>query len=58
MAATEERKWRVHDNPEATDDEQEPAQTARRPEEEAMRVRGHEHPNEAATRAGTRPDDE
>jgi hypothetical protein len=49
----------VHDNPEATDEEQEQAQTGRRQEEEdAMRGPGHEDPDDAAKRAGTRPDDE
>jgi diacylglycerol kinase family enzyme len=48
----------MHDNPEATDEEHEQAQTGRPQEEEAMRGPGHEDPDEAAKRAGTRPDDE
>ena len=35
----------VHDNPEATDEEQELAQTGRQQEEEAMRGAGHEDPD-------------
>jgi len=49
----------VHDNPEATDEEQEQAQAQtgrRQEEEEAMRGPGHEDPDEAAERAGTRQD--
>jgi hypothetical protein len=43
----------VHDNPEATETEQELAQTERQQEEDATRYPSHEDPDEAAERAGT-----
>jgi hypothetical protein len=36
----------MHDNPDATEDEQELAQTGRQQDEEAMRGAGHEDPDE------------
>jgi hypothetical protein len=42
----------VHDNPEATEEEQELAQEGRQQEEDAMRGPGHEDPDEQADRAG------
>ena len=43
----------MHDNPEATETEQELAQTERQREEEATRYPSHEDPDEEAERAGT-----
>jgi hypothetical protein len=46
----------VHENPEATEEEQEQAQEGRQQEEEGMRYPGHEDPD--AARERTEGDDE
>lgn len=42
----------MHENPEATDEEQEEAQTGRQQEEEAMRYPEHDDPDEQRERSG------
>jgi hypothetical protein len=48
----------VHDNPEATDAEQEEAHEGRLEEEDAMRYPLHEDPDEASDRSGAGSDEE
>jgi hypothetical protein len=48
----------VHDNPEATEQEQEEAQKGRQQEEESMRYPSHDDPDEAAQRSGADRGDE
>jgi hypothetical protein len=42
----------VHDNPEATEQEQEEAQRGRQEEEDAMRYPSHDDPDEQRERSG------
>jgi hypothetical protein len=48
----------VHDNPDATETEQELTQTERHREEEGMRYPEHDDPDEEAERAGTRTEED
>jgi hypothetical protein len=42
----------MHENPDATEEEQELAQTERQQEEEGMRYPGHDDPDKEAERSG------
>ena len=48
----------MHDNPRASDDEQEEAHEGRQQEEEAMRYPEHDDPDEQTERAHRNSDDE